>query len=192
MKRNPLTGLLLLPLLCCGCSTMDNTDKGALTGAGVGAVGGALVGSAVRAPVAGAAVGAVLGTVTGAAVGNSIDRAEERGAMRQAAAQQAAAAAQTPLAPSPSLEEVVAMKQSGTCDQVIINAVRLSPGPYLLSGPQIVWLHERGISDAVISEMQAHSAAVAPPVVYQQPAPVYIINRPPPPPPVGFGVVFRR
>ena len=67
------------------------------------------------------------------------------------------------------------------------NAIRLSPGAYNLNGPQIAWLKDNGISDAIISEMQAHRA---PAVVYQQPAPVYVIERRPPPPPVGFGVVY--
>jgi hypothetical protein len=177
MKRNPLTGLLLLPLLGLGCSTMNNTEKGALVGGGLGAGVGALAGSTVHAPGAGALIGGAVGALAGGVAGSDVDRAEarERAAVQQAAAAQAAAA--QPQAPSPSLQDIMSMNQSGTHEQVIINAIRVSPGPYILSAQQIVWLQEQGISARIISEMQSHGPAAAP-VVYQQapPPPVYVVR----------------
>jgi len=171
MKRTLLSGLVLL--LGCGCSSMNNTEAGALGGGALGAGLGTLFGAAFHHPLAGALIGGATGATVGGLAGHAEDRQEARDqAVAQAVAQQQAAP------PSPSLEQIVMMKQNGTSDTVVINAIRQSPGGYVLGPDHIVWLHQHGISAAVITEMQAHG-----------PQPVYVISRPPPPPPVvGVGV----
>src|SRR5271165_3841230 len=72
-----LTALAPL-LLACGCSSLNNTENGALVGGGVGAGLGALAGAAVHRPAVGAAIGAGAGALTGAAVGHSMDKSEEK------------------------------------------------------------------------------------------------------------------
>src|SRR5262245_55306069 len=130
MKRR----LLMLGLLLgCGCSSMNNTDKGVLGGGAIGAGTGAIVGNAVGNTGAGALIGGAVGAVTGGLVGNSVDQAEARAEQR--AVQQAAARA----VPTPSLEEVVGMAQQQISDMVIINSVRQSPAPYHLASNQIIW-----------------------------------------------------
>jgi hypothetical protein len=179
---------LILGLLSCGCSSMSHTDKGLLTGGAIGAGTGAIVGNAVGNTGAGALIGGGIGAVTGALVGNSVDTAEKRAEDR--AVQRATATQVAVAAPTPSLEEVASMAQQHISDTVIINAVRQSPAPYHLASNQIIWLRQQGVSDAVISSMQAHAApvrVVGPPVVYAPPPrPVYVIHEPPPRVGVGF------
>ncbi len=81
-------------------------------------------------------------------------------------------------------------------DTVIINSIRQSPAPYQLASNQIIWLRQQGVSDAVITSMQAHAPArvVGPPPVVYAPPPrtVYVIQDPPPPPPrLGVGFTYR-
>jgi hypothetical protein len=176
MKRNWLvTGVLLLG---CGCTSMSHTEEGAATGGIVGAAAGGLIGAAAHAPVAGALIGAGTGALIGGAAGNAEDRREDR-AVRQAAAAQAAAA-RTAL----SLEDVVNLVQQHIDESIIITQIRQSSVVYRLTGDQIIWLKQQGVSDAIVRELQAHTA------VYVQPAPV-VIYRDPPPVAVGVGY-YRR
>src|SRR5947209_18802785 len=77
MKLKGWIGSLLLASAC-GCSSMNNTESGALGGGVLGAGLGALVGAATGHAAAGAAIGAGAGAVTGGLIGNSEDRAESR------------------------------------------------------------------------------------------------------------------
>jgi hypothetical protein len=172
MKRKWIVSGLLL--LGCGCSTTSHTTDGAAVGGAAGAVAGGLIGAAAHAPVAGALIGGGIGAVTGAAVGNAEDRREDR-----AARQAAAVAAQRAL----SLEDIVGMVQNHVSDGLIINQIRQSSTLYNLTGEQIVWLKQQGVSDAVIMEMQAHSRQV----IYTQPSTTVIYREPAP---VAVGVGF--
>ena len=76
-----------------GCSTMNNTEKGALVGGGAGALVGTAIGAATGNTKTGAVVGALGGTALGALAGNKEDRKEqavERAELREAAATQSA------------------------------------------------------------------------------------------------------
>src|SRR5882672_3042118 len=68
-----LTAIALLAAGSGGCSTMDNTTKGAGIGGALGAGAGLAVGAATGNPKTGAAVGGLLGAGVGAAVGNDKD-----------------------------------------------------------------------------------------------------------------------
>lgn len=58
-----------------GCSSLSNTEKGAIIGAGAGAAGGAAVGTATGDNTAeGAILGAVIGGAAGALIGQRMDR----------------------------------------------------------------------------------------------------------------------
>jgi hypothetical protein len=155
---------ILPALLVCGCAdTGSSTVGGGLLGAGLGAV----VGHMFHATGAGALIGAG----TGAIVGNSIGHANEgKQARSEVAARQAAL----------SLEDVAYMAQSHTSDVLIINQIRSTGALYNLSPEQITWLRQQGVSDAVISEMQATAYRY-------QPARVYA-----PEPVVGVGISYGR
>jgi hypothetical protein len=178
-----LFALVFAPaLFLTGCATQ--TETGALAGAGLGGLGGALIGSAVHAPVAGAALGAAAGAVTGAAVGNAEDRKDAR----QQYANAVAASAQ---AQSQGMSDIVQLTRQRTPDNIIINQIRTSPVVYNLAANQIQWLRDNGVSDAVVTEMQA-TAMRAPRRVYVDGPPVVVVEDPPPPPVVGIGFGYTR
>jgi hypothetical protein len=125
MKKILLTGVLLLT---CGCTGMENTDRGMATGGVLGGILGLGVGAITHHPLAGAAIGAGAGALAGGAIGNHEDRAEAH-----AVAQ--AAAAHPPL----SLEDVARMsqqrisgwlKQQGVSDYVIAEMQSRTPAIY--------------------------------------------------------------
>ena len=75
--RVPLV-LLVAALFLGGCSSLSNTEKGAVIGAGAGAAGGAAVGKAAGGTAEGAIIGAVVGGAAGAIIGRRMDtKAEE-------------------------------------------------------------------------------------------------------------------
>src|ERR1700682_2895199 len=86
MNAKRLCGLLIRG--ACGCSSMNNTESGALGGGVLGAGLGALVGAATGHAAAGAAIGAGGGAGTGGLTGNSQDKVEAK--HKQAAAEWAA------------------------------------------------------------------------------------------------------
>lgn len=72
-----LAALLLVPFALGGCSSLSNTEQGAIIGAGAGAAGGAAVGKAAGGTAEGAILGAVIGGTAGAIIGNRMDRKAE-------------------------------------------------------------------------------------------------------------------
>jgi hypothetical protein len=71
---------------------------------------------------------------------------------------------------------------------VIVNQIRSSPSVFQLSPSDVASLHNQGVSDRVIVEMQGTCRR---PVVVDR-RPVYVVEPCPPPPPViGIGV-YRR
>jgi len=73
------TSLVLLAavLFLGGCSSLSNTEKGAIIGAGAGAAGGAAVGKAAGGTAEGAIIGAVVGGTAGAIIGRRMDKKAE-------------------------------------------------------------------------------------------------------------------
>lgn len=70
--------LLVTVFFLGGCSSLSNTEKGAVIGAGAGAAGGAAVGKAAGGTAEGAIIGAVVGGTAGAIIGRRMDsKAEE-------------------------------------------------------------------------------------------------------------------
>jgi hypothetical protein len=173
MKRKWIAILLLLP--AAGCSTMNNTESGALGGGLIGGALGTMVGLAARNPVAGAAIGAGVGAGVGALAGNAEDKREQHVkdqiAAVNAANQQAAASA-------PSLEEIVSMSRNGVSDVNIINQIRSCGVVYRLKSDDIIYLTNSGVSQQVITQMQAPPQPLYGgyyrPVVYYDPPPVSV------------------
>lgn len=78
-QRNGLTLALitLLSLAGTGCSSLSNTQRGALIGAGAGGAVGAVIGNAAGSTTKGVIIGAVVGGAAGAIIGSRMnDRAE--------------------------------------------------------------------------------------------------------------------
>lgn len=73
MKRNIVTGALILALFVplSGCTNMNTTQQGALSGGAGGAILGAGIGALAGGPVAGAAIGGAAGLIAGGIYGHS-------------------------------------------------------------------------------------------------------------------------
>jgi hypothetical protein len=85
-----------------------------------------------------------------------------------------------------TLDQVVSMTQQHLDDGLIINQIRTTNSVYDLTASDVTWLKGQGVSDAVITEMQARR----PGYVYPAPGyvrPVYVVEDPPPPVHVGVG-----
>jgi hypothetical protein len=174
--------LAMLPLfLLNGCSSMSNTDAGILGGGALGAAIGALAGGPRH-----AGAGALIGGATGAVAGGLIGHSEDTQIKKQQDAVAAAQAAQA--ARMLSIADVVMLVQQHVDDTTIINQIRTTGSVYNLNAQDLLYLKQNGVSDPVITVMQA--AQVPPPaVVVSRPVrPVYVVEQPPPPPAVSFGV----
>lgn len=172
-----------------GCAHLSRTERGAATGGTIGALAGAAIGGDHGRAGTGAAIGGLTGAALGAAMGNAADEDERR-------VQAIAAAENAPVNGPLTLEEVADMARRGIGDDVIRTQVRTSGTRYNLSPSQIAWLHDNGVSDGVITEMQntayrwPRSTHVR--HVYE---PVYVMPAPPPRPRIygptvgiGFGL----
>ncbi|MFB6248945.1 MAG: OmpA family protein [Salinibacter sp.] len=71
--RSLLAALLATGFLVGGCSTLSNTEQGAIIGAGAGGAAGAAVGKATDNTAEGAILGAVIGGAAGAFIGRRMD-----------------------------------------------------------------------------------------------------------------------
>jgi hypothetical protein len=157
-----------------GCSTMNNTERGVLTGGAIGAGLGTAIGSLAGDAGTGAVVGGLLGGGLGGIAGNDKDQAEARQAEnRQAAREYEYAAAQ----PN-RIWEVVDLTKQGHDPQTIINHIRKNQMRFDLSVADLNTLKSNGVSSQVINEMQTGSpvVSVAPPrtVVVREEVPVVV------------------
>ena len=181
MKRMYVSvGILLPVLLTTGCSSLSNTEGGALAGGALGAGTGALIGKATGHTGAGALIGAGVGAVSGGLVGNAIDKSEEKTAAMVAAANN------PPRGPL-GITDVAQLAQAHVSDQVIIDQIRTTGSVFHLSSTDTIWLKQNGVSDPVVQEMLATANRYPRRVYSPAPAPVYVVE---PPPPVAVGVGF--
>jgi hypothetical protein len=178
-------GLLLPALLATGCSSAPHTAEGAAGGAIVGGVLGTIVGAAVGRPLQGAAIGAAAGGGLGAASGAAEDHRDKK--IAQAGAQ---AAADAEARSQAELTAIAQMTQNKVDETLIINRVRTCGVAFNLTGDQIVWLQQQGVSNHVISEMQATVNYVQQQRVIYTAQPVYVEPMAPAPV-VGVGVGVR-
>jgi hypothetical protein len=174
-----------------GCSTLNNTERGAIGGGIFGTAAGAAIGAAAGDPLTGAAIGAAAGTAGGALLGNSADKQEKRD--REVAQAVALADAQAQ-SRRMGIADVIGLAQAGHDDTVIINQIRSTRSTFSLVTSDLDMLKNAGVSPRVIAEMQAARAAPSParvvvreaaPVVYEappavvvRPAPVYVVGPP--------------
>jgi Glycine zipper len=197
MVRQGLLLLGVMSLSATGCSTMNNTQKGALVGGGVGSLVGTAIGAATGNPRTGAVLGAAGGSALGAIAGNSEDRRDnelEKAELRQAAANAQAQAAQQ--AAQLGMADVMELTRQGVDPSVIVNQIRSTNSTFNLTTSDIQLLTQQQVSPTVIRAMQesrVRNSPVRERVIYRE-SPV-IVERPvvpvygPPiygPPAVGF------
>ena len=167
-KSTALIGGLLLA--SCGCSTMNNTERGAVTGGVLGGLAGTVIGGISGHPGAGAAIGAAAGAGVGALAGNEEDRQERR--VNAAIARSAI-----------TVHDVVQMSQRQIGDELIVNQIYNSSTAFNLSSNDVIYLREQGVSERVIGAMQAHRG-------YRVVRPSGVVYVDPPPVAVGIGVGY--
>ena len=147
--RHSWTGWGLLTILAIGgCASPYATDRDALYGGLAGAGAGAIVGHAMGSTGAGAAIGAGVGALTGAAIGSDADRAEARNrALIQAQMGRPAPGAVT-------VNDVMAMRQSGVPDEVMINHIHAHGLAYPLQAQDLIYLQQQQVPVHIIQAMQ--------------------------------------
>ena len=191
MQRIALLCTAVAIVASTGCSTMNNTEKGALVGGGVGTVVGTAIGAATGNPRTGAAVGALGGATLGALAGNKQDKHER--AVEQAEHAQALASQNAQL----GLIDVVNLSRGGTDPEVIVAQIRNTRSTFTLSTTDIEYLTQQGVAPRVIRAMQdSRGRAAAPVVVREAPViierPVYPVYGPPVYGPPVFGFHYSR
>lgn len=165
-----------------GCSTMNNTEAGALGGGIIGGGLGTVIGAASGNPLAGAAIGGASGALLGGVVGNAEDRQERREVQ---AVQQWQARNQM------TVQDVVSMTHQHVGDRIIIQQMATTYSNFEIRPEDITYLKQQGVSDAVIMAMQERRSP--PPGPYRvRPAGGVMVYEPlpPPPPPIAIGVGF--
>lgn len=161
--------LIFITLAAQGCRSPYYADRGAGLGALAGAGAGAIIGDATGGSAAnGALIGAGLGAITGGVVGSGMDdmQAQNRAQLAAAMGRQVPAGAAT-------MDEVVAMTQSGVDPMLIQNYVRTSGLARPLAASDVIYLHNQGVSKEVIQVMQTPPAPPAT-FVAQGPPPVIV------------------
>ncbi|MCH8830179.1 MAG: glycine zipper 2TM domain-containing protein [Planctomycetes bacterium] len=157
MKFTILPIALLLPLSVSlsGCSTMNHTERGIVTGTGLGALIGAVIGHQTGHRGTGAMVGALSGGLIGGLAGKSEDMREERDlALAQA---DHAEDRRHFVRNAVRNEDLVRMTQSGISDSVIIGSIRSRGGLLDLSPAALIRLKQQGVSDSVIQYAQENA-----------------------------------
>jgi outer membrane lipoprotein SlyB len=193
-------GLLALVCGSTGCSAFSNTAQGAGVGGLLGAGAGAAIGSASGHAGKGAAIGGLLGAGAGGLIGNDIDQQEKRQRNAELAATRAelANAQARPTQAPLGMTDIIRMTQQNLGEAVIIEQIRSTHSTFTLSNQDIEWLKQNGVCDGVILEMQRSrpgpvaTQVIRQPVIYAEPAPVYIYRPYCPPPPVGFSFGYVR
>jgi hypothetical protein len=160
--------LLTASLLAHPVLAQHHTGRGAVIGGATGALAGAAIGEHNGETAEGALIGAGVGLLAGALLGNSMDQEEAR-ARAYAQHQQAYR-----MSKAVSMADVVNMTRSGIGDSVMINHIRQNGVLRRIEVADVIALHQQGVSEPVIAEMQRARLAAAYPV----PAPVVRYERP--------------
>ncbi|QEG34575.1 glycine zipper domain-containing protein [Bythopirellula goksoeyrii] len=160
--------LLIVGVSSLGCRSPYYADRGAGLGALAGAGAGAIIGDATGGNAGtGALIGAGLGAVTGGVVGSEMDAMQAQNRAEIAAQM----GRQIPVGAA-SIEEVVAMTNSGVDPSLIQNYVRTSGMSRPVTAADVIYLHNQGVATNVIQIMQTPPAPVAlaqgPPVVVEE------------------------
>ncbi len=166
-----------------GCVAPDGstnrTGTGALAGTAIGATSGALIGSRSGRGGEGALIGGAIGLITGSLIGHSMDQDAKARLRAQAPETYARVDQGQPLA----VADVKAMVKAKVSDEVIMSQIRNTRTVYRLSAPDIIDLHESGVSqkltEYMINTATASPGAAAPQAQATQT--VYVAQPPPPP-----------
>jgi outer membrane lipoprotein SlyB len=171
MTLRSLLAFFAMVVVCSPAYAQRHTERGALLGGLSGALLGAALGDNNGEGAEGALIGGAIGLFSGAVLGSSVDREEAHWQARQnyhRSVQRAQAV---------SMTDVVQMTQTGLSDHVIMNQIRQRGVQRKIIVPDVIYLHQHGVSDAVITTMQQSPVAATFAVRHQPAPPPVIIER---------------
>lgn len=179
------------------CLGQNNSQRGAVVGGTAGAVIGGIVGKQNDRTAKGAIIGGVAGALTGGLIG----RAQDNELFRQHEYQQMQQAQQSyQMSRAISLSDAINMTRSGISPSVIVAQIRAAGVQQEIGVQEIIMLHENGVPEVVIQEMQrARVGGPSMPIqrpgqsVYVQPQPVFVQPAPVIYEPIypAYGVEYR-
>ena len=166
--------LAALLLTTSTASAQVERQRGATLGGLGGAVVGGLIGDNNNEAGAGAAIGGVIGAVAGSILGDAADKEREIARQRyyqQQQQQQFHQQQQQVIAHQSAitLQDVLAMSGSGLSDSLIMTEIQNRGYGHKLQVADIIALHQRGVSENVISALQRAPAPGQPAVVNARP-----------------------
>lgn len=148
--------LLLIASVSPVQAQLNNTQRGALSGGAAGAVIGGIIGNQNDETPEGALIGGAVGAIAGSILGNQEDRAQYQ---QQAYQQHQARAQATRFANGVSINDVVALSQTGVSEAIVIEQIQQHGIQQKIGVNEIIFLHQQGVNNTVISAMQgAHFA----------------------------------
>jgi uncharacterized protein YcfJ len=150
----------------------SRAQEGAVAGGIAGAILGGVAGHQNDETPEGIAIGGALGALAGGLMG----KAQDERMMQEYQYQEAR---RREVSQAVSIADAINMSRSGLAPSVIANQIRNSGVQQKIGVQEIIMLHENGVSELVIQEMQqARIAGTNPPVVYA-PAPAVVVERRP-------------
>jgi YMGG-like Gly-zipper len=190
MLRTALSVTLCVTLfpiaLAPSANGQTRTGQGAVVGGATGAVIGGIIGHQNHETPEGALIGGAVGAIAGGLIGRSQENqiARDRYNQQQAYNQGRYAQQQVVMASGVNMNDVISMSRSGLSDQLIISQVNTKGVQRRLEVSEIITMHQQGVSDYVISAMQAAplatqvAAPYAPQQIVTQPSTVIVREQP--------------
>ena len=175
--RKSLTAVLVLSctfFIGSAFGQATNPQRGAVAGGTAGAIIGGIIGHQNDETPEGALIGGAVGAIAGGLLGKQQDRINyEAYQFQQQQAQQQAQRQAAEFSRGVSVNDAIAMSQSGVGPSVAINQIQTYGVQQEIGVNEIIAMHQQGVDKLVITAMQqAHLAGVQPvgPVVATTPA----------------------
>lgn len=168
--------LMLLAVGASPLAAQSRTEEGAILGGVAGAIVGGIAGNQNGETPEGIAIGGVVGAITGGLIGRAKDDQAMREYQYQQYQQQQRA---QQLRRSVSIGDAISMSRSGLSPNLIVNQVRTNGVQQEIGVQEIITLHENGVPEVVIQEMQkARVGGTTPQVIVSRPPAVVVERRP--------------
>lgn len=169
------------------CFGQNNAQRGAAVGGVAGAILGGVAGKQDNRTTRGAVIGGIAGAIAGNVIGHSQDDRSQRQYEYQQYQQYQQAQQAYQYQRSISLHDAIEMTRSGISPGLIISQIRSAGVQQEIGVSEIILLHQNGVHESVIQEMQRATVGgppAAPPVAFQ-PSQRTVIVQPEP-------VIFER
>ena len=127
------------------------TQEGAVVGGVAGAILGGIAGNNSDKTVEGIAIGGALGALTGGLVGRAEDEQMMRNYQYQRYLQQQRA---QQISQAVSINDAITMSRGGLSPNLIVSQIRNNGVQQRIGVTEIISLHENGVAEVVIQEMQ--------------------------------------